>query len=123
MNDAMSLGIHRCWKAQFVDDIGILRGNPVNQIQSEKSEISEKNSSIRHLDMACGTGDIALKVIENQKKQFSIIPSLPLKTTCMDINAEMISEGQKRFSTLGFSQDEVEFLQGNAEQNMHSTVG
>ena len=42
MNDAMSLGIHRCWKDWFVQEL-----NPRNETKM--------------LDMAGGTGDIAFR--------------------------------------------------------------
>lgn len=29
MNDLASLGIHRCWKNTFVDDLGYLKGNKI----------------------------------------------------------------------------------------------
>ena len=47
MNDVLSLGIHRCWKDTFVNEIG--------NIKSEKLEF---------LDVAGGTGDIAFRLYE-----------------------------------------------------------
>ncbi len=29
MNDVLSLGIHRCWKDEFVNDLGILRSTRI----------------------------------------------------------------------------------------------
>jgi ubiquinone/menaquinone biosynthesis methyltransferase len=66
MNDAMSVGIHRIWKKQFVDLI------PAN--------------TERLLDVAGGTGDIAIKY----HKQATKSAHKPHITIC-DINYEMIS--------------------------------
>ena len=50
MNDAMSLGVHRCWKDYFVNRLGIL---------TRKGEGAQR----RVLDVAGGTGDIAFKIL------------------------------------------------------------
>ena len=63
MNDFMSLGIHRCWKTQLINEIGIL--GPKYSFLDGKVVSKEK---IRVLDVACGTGDITFKLIESQKK-------------------------------------------------------
>lgn len=50
MNDAMSLGIHRCWKDYYVNKLGML---------TRKGDNNKK----RVLDVAGGTGDIAFKIL------------------------------------------------------------
>jgi ubiquinone/menaquinone biosynthesis C-methylase UbiE len=64
MNDAMSLGIHRCWKDQFVDQIGPLK---TRKITNEKGEtVNEERLKI--LDVAGGTGDISFRILNKAKK-------------------------------------------------------
>jgi ubiquinone/menaquinone biosynthesis C-methylase UbiE len=58
MNDAMSLGIHRCWKDYYVNQLGIL---------TSKKGI-QNGQPRRVLDVAGGTGDIAFKILEKHKK-------------------------------------------------------
>ena len=58
MNDAMSLGIHRCWKDHFVNQLGVLI--------SRKG--SQNGQPRRVLDVEGGTGDIAFKILEKHKR-------------------------------------------------------
>lgn len=85
MNDVMSLGMHRVWKDRFV-------GNVRAHAQS------------RFLDVAGGTGDIALRL----NKRFGA-PVL----VC-DINAAMLGEGRDRLFDKGQS-GALDFVCGNAE--------
>jgi len=66
MNDAMSLGIHRLWKADFVASLGL---NPGDRV----------------LDLAGGTGDIAFRMLAKKA----------LVTVC-DINPAMLQVGRAR---------------------------
>lgn len=56
MNDFMSMGIHRYWKYNFVNELGILTPSRVYTHQKEKPVV-------RVLDVAGGTGDIAFKIL------------------------------------------------------------
>lgn len=58
MNDAMSLGIHRCWKDYFVNKLGLL---------TTKKGLKE-GMKRRVLDVAGGTGDIAFRILEKHKR-------------------------------------------------------
>jgi len=69
MNDLMSAGIHRLWKAAMIDLIAPRPGQRV-------------------IDVAGGTGDIAFRMIER------IGAATPV-TVC-DINAEMLAVGRNR---------------------------
>ncbi len=83
MNDAMSLGIHRAWKDQFVKILGPVPG-------------------VRVLDLAGGTGDISFRIIEalkDQKKRGSTAVSEVILT---DINPNMLSVGEDRARKLGY---------------------
>lgn len=67
MNDAMSFGLHRLWKREFISML-----NPQHHW--------------KHLDVAGGTGDIS----------FGIRKRCNAQITLCDINAEMLSEGRDR---------------------------
>ena len=54
MNDAMSLGMHRCWKSTFVNMMGSFQPK-----LSKDENGEEKRENIKVLDVAGGTGDIA----------------------------------------------------------------
>jgi 2-methoxy-6-polyprenyl-1,4-benzoquinol methylase len=58
MNDAMSFGVHRCWKHTFVNQIGPLRP------RKHKQDGEWVEQPLRCLDVAGGTGDIAFKILE-----------------------------------------------------------
>lgn len=78
MNDAMSLGLHRVWKKKLIDIIRPRDGSHL-------------------LDMATGTGDIAL----NYLKQ-SVDKRLKTKVTLCDYNRSMLSIAEKRLIEHGF---------------------
>jgi demethylmenaquinone methyltransferase/2-methoxy-6-polyprenyl-1,4-benzoquinol methylase len=73
MNDIMSFGLHRLWKKQFIR---------LCNIKSQK----------KVLDIACGTGDIALELIRKN-------PSIEL--TCLDPNIDMIEICKEKFINKG----------------------
>ena len=58
MNDIMSLGIHRCWKDSFVEEIGNLQ--PQKIVDGDKTQIVP----VRVLDVAGGTGDISFRILD-----------------------------------------------------------
>ncbi|CAG9318518.1 unnamed protein product [Blepharisma stoltei] len=99
MNDAMSLGIHRLWKDQFISDMGNFH----------------TNSNLSFLDVAGGTGDIGFRIVEKLKQD---IPSFysgnqTWDLTISDINAEMLEVGKQRASALGYN---INWVQANAEE-------
>ena len=55
----MSLGIHRIWKNEFVNSLGLLKPNLV--IDQKKQQHEEK---LKVIDVAGGTGDIAFRIWE-----------------------------------------------------------
>lgn len=73
MNDLMSGGIHRLWKASLVD---ILTPRP----------------GIRMVDVAGGTGDIAFRVLDRLKGR----GGAPSAVTVSDINPAMLAVGRDR---------------------------
>lgn len=87
MNDAMSFGLHRLWKAALIADI-----NPQpNQL---------------HLDVAGGSGDISFSLLKKMNLEGQVL-------TC-DINHAMLQVGQKRAWDKGIWRG-IEFICGNAE--------
>jgi ubiquinone/menaquinone biosynthesis methyltransferases len=88
MNDVMSLGIHRAWKNAFVTALHV-----------------PKKHEFRHLDVAGGTGDIALRILKSGGAE--------TRVTLLDINPDMLAEGKKRIPAAYRGQ--VDFVEGNAE--------
>jgi demethylmenaquinone methyltransferase/2-methoxy-6-polyprenyl-1,4-benzoquinol methylase len=90
MNDLMSGGLHRAWKQVLVTEV-----NP-----------PKSDRGFRLLDMAGGTGDIAMRVIE--------AGGAGTRATVADINSEMLAVGHERVEKAGRS-DLIAFQQANAE--------
>ena len=77
MNDAMSLGVHRLWKDSFVS---LLRPG--------------SNGPLRCIDVAGGTGDIALRILDHARESNG---DRETRVDVVDINGEMLKEGHTRF--------------------------
>jgi demethylmenaquinone methyltransferase/2-methoxy-6-polyprenyl-1,4-benzoquinol methylase len=90
MNDLMSGGLHRAWKDALVTAV-----NPPHS-----------GRAFALLDLAGGTGDVALRVIE--------AGGTGTRAIVCDINEEMLAVGRERIAQLG-RDDAIEFRQGNAE--------
>ncbi len=88
MNDMMSMGVHRLWKRHFVATSGIRPG-------------------ARVLDLAGGTGDIAVLLHKQIRGQGQIILS--------DINSDMLNVGRQRLLDRGLT-SAIEYAQVNAEK-------
>lgn len=86
MNDAMSLGLHHLWKAITVNQAQL---RPHHQV----------------LDLACGTGDIALKLAKKITTGHIIM---------CDINGPMLAHGRNRAYDKGLVKP-LSFIQANAE--------
>jgi demethylmenaquinone methyltransferase / 2-methoxy-6-polyprenyl-1,4-benzoquinol methylase len=90
MNDLMSGGLHRLWKADMVAAIDPPKGA----------------AAFHHLDVAGGTGDIAFRVIE--------AGGPGVRVTAADINPEMLQVGRARAAARGVD-GLVGFVEANAE--------
>ena len=86
MNDLMSMGIHRLWKRHAIDTLGLL---PHHQV----------------LDLASGTGDLALRIAPLLNDQGKI--------TLSDINESMLNIGKQRMIDAGHLR--AEYAVANAE--------
>src|SRR5262245_4627341 len=89
MNDLMSGGLHRAWK-----DVLVTAVDP------------PKEPRFALLDLAGGTGDIALRVLATG--------GTGTRATVVDINAEMLEVGRERAAEHGFD-DAITFVEANAE--------
>lgn len=87
MNDLMSMGVHRLWKRFTIHTSGIRRGSKV-------------------LDIAGGTGDLALK--------FSHLVGNTGQVVLADINASMLNVGRDRLIDEGVTGN-IHYVQANAE--------
>lgn len=87
MNDVMSLGLHRLWKEIFI-----------------------RNANIKPdffvLDIATGTGDLALKIARKLKGRGKLVLS--------DINHDMLKRGRDRMQDAGFFKSTY-FIEADAE--------
>ncbi|GIK79507.1 MAG: bifunctional demethylmenaquinone methyltransferase/2-methoxy-6-polyprenyl-1,4-benzoquinol methylase UbiE [Pseudorhodoplanes sp.] len=90
MNDLMSGGLHRAWKDHLVTALNPPRGE----------------RSFHLLDVAGGTGDIAMRVMEAGGPNTQV--------TVLDINADMLAVGRDRAAQRGLASG-IEFTEGNAE--------
>jgi demethylmenaquinone methyltransferase/2-methoxy-6-polyprenyl-1,4-benzoquinol methylase len=90
MNDLMSGGLHRAWKDVLANTVNPPKGN----------------RSFKLLDVAGGTGDIALRVAQ--------AGGAGTRVTVLDINPNMLAVGRARAHDQGYD-DAVTFVDGNAE--------
>ena len=86
MNDVMSMGTHRLWKNYTIASSNVSEGDHV-------------------LDIAGGTGDLAIKF----RKKVGVSGKVILS----DINGSMLNEGRKNLINHGII--DVDFIQANAE--------
>jgi demethylmenaquinone methyltransferase / 2-methoxy-6-polyprenyl-1,4-benzoquinol methylase len=91
MNDLMSAGVHRAWKAAMIAKLNPPRGV----------------TGFKLLDLAGGTGDIAFRAAGAAGAGF--------KAIVCDINAQMLEVGRGRAATKHLD-DRVSFVEGNAER-------
>ena len=91
MNDLMSAGLHRAWKAQLVSMLRPPQGRP-----------------FAHLDVAGGTGDVAFRVLAAGGPK--------TRVTVLDINESMLRVGAERArEKVEGAGDRIAFVTGNAE--------
>ncbi len=86
MNDLMSAGLHHAWKDTLIDKL-----HPV--------------PSMRLLDLAGGTGDIAARFLRRGGGHVTI----------SDINPDMLEQGKRKAIDAGLPADRIEWLVANAE--------
>jgi len=91
MNDLMSAGLHRAWKAQLVSMLRPPKGRP-----------------FAHLDVAGGTGDVAFRVLAAGGPK--------TRVTVLDINESMLRVGAERAKDkVEGASERIAFVTGNAE--------
>jgi demethylmenaquinone methyltransferase/2-methoxy-6-polyprenyl-1,4-benzoquinol methylase len=107
MNDLMSGGLHRAWKDALVTAV-----NPppkghhgrVDQPKGRHGRLDENaERAFRVLDIAGGTGDVALRVLQ--------AGGAGTRATVVDINPEMLAVGRARAA----AHEAIAFIEGNAE--------
>src|SRR5690606_24059303 len=90
MNDLMSAGLHRAWKAAMVDWLA-----------------PPKRPGFKSLDVAGGTGDVAFRIVEASDRNAHV--------TVLDINGSMLGVGRDRAIKRGLDQH-LTFVEANAEE-------
>src|SRR5215469_11830069 len=79
MNDLMSGGLHRAWKAALVAEV-----NPPRSRAGTQTEAAQFSA----LDLAGGTGDVAFRLVK--------AGGTGTRATVVDINADMLAVGRAR---------------------------
>jgi demethylmenaquinone methyltransferase/2-methoxy-6-polyprenyl-1,4-benzoquinol methylase len=92
MNDLMSGGVHRIWKDRMVARLAPPR---------------QGARPFRVLDMAGGTGDIAMRILDASHGYAQV--------TVSDINAQMLAVGAERARSWRYP-SRVDFVEANAEE-------
>jgi 2-methoxy-6-polyprenyl-1,4-benzoquinol methylase len=87
MNDAMSLGVHRLWKDTLVSTLQ-----------------PGKRGPMKCLDVAGGTGDIALRILDHARENYA---DRETTVEILDINPEMLKEGMTRFKKSMYHNSEL----------------
>jgi 2-methoxy-6-polyprenyl-1,4-benzoquinol methylase len=87
MNDATSLGVHRIWKDTFVSSLR-----------------PGRKGAIRCIDVAGGTGDIALRILDYAREKYA---DRETSVDVVDINGQMLKEGFKRFKKTMYHNSEL----------------
>ena len=104
MNDLMSGGLHRAWKDALVTAV-----DPPGDRHEDRDAAGDLAATSRPfevLDLAGGTGDIALRVLA--------AGGAGTQVTVVDINADMLAIGRERAVEHG-RDDAVTFVEANAE--------
>jgi demethylmenaquinone methyltransferase/2-methoxy-6-polyprenyl-1,4-benzoquinol methylase len=99
MNDLMSGGLHRAWKDALVTAV-----NPPRP-KRPRARHDHQPTPFALLDLAGGTGDVALRVAE--------AGGPGVRITVADINAEMLKVGRDRADQAGRT---IDFIEANAEE-------
>ena len=96
MNDSMSLGIHRLWKDSFVSHL-LPRLPPSHHQNISRPKASDPSATttapFRCLDVAGGTGDIALRLLDRAREKYG---NREIEVEVVDLNEGMLNEGRKR---------------------------
>ncbi|KAG6827419.1 hypothetical protein H0H92_011867 [Tricholoma furcatifolium] len=96
MNDATSFGVHRLWKDSYVSSLKPGRKGP-----------------LRCIDVAGGTGDIALRILDYARENYA---DRETTVAVVDINAQMLKEGYRRFKkTMYHNTPQISFHEANAQ--------
>src|SRR5262249_58772698 len=101
MNDLMSGGLHRAWREALAT-----AGNPPRAQTAAAGEAKARARPFALLDLAGGTGDISLRVLE--------AASRGTRATVVDTNADMLALGRARAAERGVA-DAIAFVEGHAQ--------
>jgi demethylmenaquinone methyltransferase/2-methoxy-6-polyprenyl-1,4-benzoquinol methylase len=99
MNDLMSVGLHRAWK-----DALVIALNPPRERPRTVRPAPAAAHPFQLLDIAGGTGDVALRV--------AAVGGSRTRITVVDINPEMLAVGRERAAA---ARRDISFIAGNAE--------
>jgi demethylmenaquinone methyltransferase/2-methoxy-6-polyprenyl-1,4-benzoquinol methylase len=89
-NDAISMGMHRSWKARAVQELCAGEGT-------------------NFLDVCCGTGDLALRIADYVRQRDGA------HVTGLDFSSNMLEVAARRLSQGKISADKLDWIRGDAQ--------
>lgn len=96
MNDAMSGGLHRLWKDQLVEDVGVLRP----RLSFQDGSVTGIAHKAAVLELAAGSGDVSLRLLRYQRRfadnPHSMASALSISVT--DINPSLLDIAKRRIT-------------------------
>lgn len=110
MNDTMSLGIHRLWKDSFVSSMlprlpPSFHQNPASPLSADVNANALRPQPFKCLDVAGGTGDIALRILDRAREKFSC---RDIEVEVVDLTEGMLVEGRKRVAKTLYYNSELQ---------------
>lgn len=120
MNDSMSLGVHRLWKDSFVSTVLPRLPPSYHQNPNVAPDVTRPpNTPFRCLDVAGGTGDVALRILDRAREKYA---NRDVQVEIVDLNMEMLDEGRKRIAkTLYYNSECQSELHLAASMNVRLT--
>lgn len=127
MNDAMSFGMHRLWKDEFVRMLGpiVSRGERQStrtcmRPQTKTNTCAPTNQpegNTRVLDVAGGTGDTAFRIVDGIRATLEPHGPERCEVVVCDINPDMLEVGKQRAEARGYAGAAplMQWVEGNAE--------
>lgn len=117
MNDSMSLGIHRLWKDDFVASMlprlpPSVHRNPVRNGAAVPDGEAPAPEPFKCLDVAGGTGDIALRLLDRARDKFG---SRDIEVEVVDLTEGMLHEGRKRVAHTMYYNSELCSMMSSAD--------
>ncbi len=118
LNHILSLNIDKTWRRRAVREILGGRGSQRGHNGATTGDVPQNGTSpLRVLDVACGTGDMAIEIARQMRKSRT-----EGHVTGVDLSENMMSVGREKISKTGFS-DLTVLQQGDCEELNYADGG